>query len=76
MKRVQEINCEFVNLLIRALVGVTLFEIRLIASLFIDENNGTENENFHANANEWPQSGKLVFDSKETVRFGSGVFVH
>lgn len=62
------------NLLIGTLIGVTLVEICLIASLLIDQNNGTEDKNFSTNAEEWPQGSKLVFDSD--VAFRSDFIVH
>lgn len=58
------------NLLIGTLVSVALVEICLIASFFIDQNNSAEDENFGANAEEWPQGSELVFDSNEALRLG------
>lgn len=60
-------NASFVNLLIGALVCVALVEVCLIASFFIDENNGTEDEHFGTDANEWPQGGELAFHAHESL---------
>lgn len=62
-----KINASFVNLLIGALVCVALVEVCLIASFFIDENNGTEDEHFGTDANEWPQGGELAFHAHESL---------
>lgn len=54
--RVQFITDQF-SLLIGTLIGVAFIDFCLIASFFINEDNGTEDENFGTNANERPQGG-------------------
>lgn len=72
----QRLKEALINLLIRTLVGVALVEICLVASFFIDENNGTEDEDFGADAQERPQSGKLILDADESLGLSAVAFLH